>query len=164
MRWSNANAHARRERENPSSNAKVGAELSSAISTQQKKRIFVVDDEPTIASSLAAILRIHGFLARYFVDPLEALDAAKVEPPDLLISDVVMPQLSGVDLAIRIQRSAQPARCCCFPDKPRRRIYSRQPTSEATIFDCWRSQSTPVTCYPKLSKLTRPIQVQNLSD
>jgi len=100
--------------ENPSSNAKVGAELSSAISTQQKKRIFVVDDEPTIASSLAAILRIHGFLARYFVDPLEALDAAKVEPPDLLISDVVMPQLSVVDLAIRIQAECPTCKVLLF--------------------------------------------------
>ena len=80
----------------------VGARLSSAISTPQK-RIFVVDDERTIASSLAAILQMHAFLARYFFDPLEALDAARVEAPDLLISDVVMPHLSGVDLAIRIQ-------------------------------------------------------------
>ncbi len=46
---------------------------------------------------------MHGFFARYFVNPLEALDAAWVEAPDLLISDVVMPQLSGVDLAIRIK-------------------------------------------------------------
>jgi DNA-binding NtrC family response regulator len=46
---------------------------------------------------------MHGFLARYFLDPLEALDAARVEAPDLLISDVVMQHLSGVDLAVRIQ-------------------------------------------------------------
>jgi len=46
-------------------------------------RIFVVDDEPVIASSLAAILRMKGFSARIFSSPLEALSAARSESPDL---------------------------------------------------------------------------------
>jgi CheY-like chemotaxis protein len=50
-------------------------------------RIFVVDDEPVIASSLAAILRMNGFSARFFTSPLEALAAARSESPDLVISD-----------------------------------------------------------------------------
>jgi DNA-binding NtrC family response regulator len=66
-------------------------------------RVFVVDDEPVIASSLAIILRQVGFDAKPFTEPLEALDAANSEAPDLLISDVVMPALSGIDLAIQMQ-------------------------------------------------------------
>jgi CheY-like chemotaxis protein len=62
-------------------------------------RIFVIDDEPVIASSLAAILRMNGFSARIFTCPLEAL-AARSESPDLVISDVAMPCISGIDLAI----------------------------------------------------------------
>jgi ActR/RegA family two-component response regulator len=46
-------------------------------------RIFVVDDEPIIASSLAAIMRMKGFSARIFSSPLEALAAARSESPDL---------------------------------------------------------------------------------
>lgn len=65
--------------------------------------VFVVDDEEVIASSLAMILRFHGgFRARAFTKPLEALEAARLEAPDLLITDVVMPQLSGIDLAIQV--------------------------------------------------------------
>ncbi len=64
--------------------------------------MFVVDDEHVIASSLAAILQISGFNATAFGNPLEALHAADVEAPDLLISDVVMPQLSGIELAKRL--------------------------------------------------------------
>ena len=66
-------------------------------------RIFVVDDEPVIASSLAAILQMSGFSARFFTCPLEALAAARSESPDLIISDVAMPDISGLDLAIQMR-------------------------------------------------------------
>jgi len=66
-------------------------------------RIFVVDDEQVIASTLAAILNLNGYSARFFTRPLEALAAAQSDIPDLLISDVAMPGLSGVDLAIQMR-------------------------------------------------------------
>jgi CheY-like chemotaxis protein len=65
--------------------------------------VFVVDDEPVIASTLAAILQMNGFSSRFFTCPLEALNAARVKAPDLLISDVAMPGISGVDLAIQMR-------------------------------------------------------------
>jgi CheY-like chemotaxis protein len=65
--------------------------------------IFVVDDEPAIAKSLAVILQHRGYVTRFFTNPLDALADAKVQAPDLLISDIVMPQLSGVDLAIQLK-------------------------------------------------------------
>ena len=71
---------------------------------RRQPTVFVVDDEPVIATSLAMILRLNGgFSARSFTKPLEALDAARLEAPDLLITDVVMPLLSGIDLAIQVQ-------------------------------------------------------------
>jgi CheY-like chemotaxis protein len=45
----------------------------------------------------------------FFTCPLEALNAARSEAPDLLISDVTMPDLSGIDLAI--QMTAQHPTC-----------------------------------------------------
>jgi DNA-binding NtrC family response regulator len=75
--------------------------------TQLRKalRVFVVDDEDVIASSLAMILRYNGgFHATAFDDSVQAFEAAKFEAPDLLITDVMMPKLNGVDLAIQIQQ------------------------------------------------------------
>ena len=69
-----------------------------------KFRIFVVDDEFVIATTLATILQRSGFDAVSFTEPLKALDAAKIKAPDLLISDVMMPVLSGIDLAIRMKK------------------------------------------------------------
>jgi CheY-like chemotaxis protein len=66
-------------------------------------RVFVVDDEHVIASTLAAILKLHGYSATFFTSPREALVAARSNAPDLLISDVVMPGISGIDLAIQMK-------------------------------------------------------------
>ena len=72
-------------------------------SPRKQCRIFVVDDEYVIASTTALILRHCGFDARFFTAPLDALQAALAEPPDLLLSDVVMPQLTGVELAVQLK-------------------------------------------------------------
>jgi CheY-like chemotaxis protein len=65
--------------------------------------VFVVDDEHVIASTLAAILKMHGYSATFFTSPVEALAAARSRVPDLLISDVAMPGISGIDLAIQMR-------------------------------------------------------------
>jgi CheY-like chemotaxis protein len=61
------------------------------VSSSPVPHIFVVDDEPLIASTLAAILEMNGFSAKFFTCPHEALNAARLKAPDLVISDVAMP-------------------------------------------------------------------------
>ena len=65
-------------------------------------RIFVVDDEHMITWTLAEILRKKGYDAMPFTHPAEALKVAADRPPDLLISDQVMPLMSGVELARKL--------------------------------------------------------------
>ena len=77
-------------------------------------RVFVVDDEAVIADTLGTILRMKGFDAHPFTLPLEALRAAYELPPDLLITDVVMPLLSGIDLAIRVRESCPNCKVLLF--------------------------------------------------
>lgn len=76
--------------------------------------IFVVDDEEVIASSLEMILLQAGFRARSFSKPLEALRAAQLEAPDLLITDVVMPLLSGIELAIQVREHCPDCKVLLF--------------------------------------------------
>lgn len=68
------------------------------------RHVFVVDDEVLITTSLSLILAREGFKVSPFTNPLEALEQFRVTPPDVLISDVMMPQLSGVELAKRAKR------------------------------------------------------------
>jgi DNA-binding NtrC family response regulator len=76
--------------------------------------VFIVDDEKTIAETLAVILGMSGFAAHSFSDPREALKAAGGEIPDLLLSDVMMPELTGVDLAIAVQQSCPKCKVLLF--------------------------------------------------
>ena len=79
-----------------------------------RPRIFVVDDELVIASTLATILQRSGFDAAWFTQPREALKAARVKAPDLLITDVVMPELSGIELAILMKEEFPNCRVLLF--------------------------------------------------
>jgi CheY-like chemotaxis protein len=65
--------------------------------------VFVVDDEPMIRNTVAAILSHEGYEAVPFADGTTALSAAAVRSPDLLITDVMMPEMDGVELAIHFR-------------------------------------------------------------
>jgi DNA-binding response OmpR family regulator len=69
-----------------------------------KPVVLVVDDECTIADTLSEILRRSGFNAIAAYDGPSALDAALLNPPQVLITDVVLPGMNGIDLAISMRR------------------------------------------------------------
>lgn len=79
-----------------------------------RSRIFVVDDEFIIASTLATILQRNGFDAAYYTDPLKALEDARAQAPNLLITDVMMPGLSGIDLAIALKEDCPGCKVLLF--------------------------------------------------
>ncbi|HET7442782.1 MAG TPA: response regulator [Terriglobales bacterium] len=68
----------------------------------RKRCIFVVDDERTIADTLAEILSGGGFEAIPFYDSREVMEQVEQRCPDVLLTDVVMPHLNGVELATLI--------------------------------------------------------------
>jgi DNA-binding NtrC family response regulator len=62
--------------------------------------VLIVDDERVIADTLSIILSKSGFSTMIAYDAESALELARTTPPELLISDVVMPGMTGVELAI----------------------------------------------------------------
>ena len=69
----------------------------------QKPKVLVVDDERVIADTLSMILNQSGFAARAVYSGERALELATTFAPDMLISDVIMADLNGIDAAIQIR-------------------------------------------------------------
>ena len=69
----------------------------------QKSKVLVADDERVIADTLAMILNQSGFQARVAYTGEKALELAAEFKPDMLISDVIMGGLNGIDAAIKIR-------------------------------------------------------------
>ena len=67
------------------------------------QRVFIVDNEPLIAGTLGTIFERVGFASAVYNDPLELLKACEKHTPAVVITDVMMPQMSGVDLALRLE-------------------------------------------------------------
>ena len=70
---------------------------------KNRPKVLVVDDERVIADTLVMILDQSGFDARAVYSGEGALELAPVFEPDMLISDVIMADLNGIDAAIRIR-------------------------------------------------------------
>ncbi|HEY0759045.1 MAG TPA: response regulator [Acidisarcina sp.] len=68
-----------------------------------KPKVLVADDERVIADTLAIILNQAGFEAIAVYSGEKAVEAAKTLRPDMLISDVIMTDLNGIDAAIKIR-------------------------------------------------------------
>jgi len=70
-------------------------------------RILVIDDEPTITRVLRAALSAQGYDVRTANDPEEGVRLFSEWPPDLVITDLMMPGLTGVEVtrAIRVTSS-----------------------------------------------------------
>jgi DNA-binding NtrC family response regulator len=85
---------------------------------EKQLTVFVVDDELVIANTLKIILNSAGFTTRAFCSPLEALEAAKADPPDLLVSDVMMPEITGVQLAVALKGTYPACKVLLFSGQP----------------------------------------------
>ena len=68
-----------------------------------KPKVLVADDERVIADTLAMILNQSGFEARVAYSGEKALELATDFQPEMLISDVIMAGLNGIDAAIKIR-------------------------------------------------------------
>ena len=74
--------------------------------TDRKRNILVVDDEPQITRVLMTTLTSHGYAIRLAADGDEALQVMKDWPPDLLITDLSMPNMDGLQLCRSVRTTS----------------------------------------------------------
>ncbi len=67
------------------------------------KRILIVDDDRTLRKILKRHLENQGYLVEAVPSAVEALDLFEIEPPDLVVSDVMMPEMDGFEFCRRLR-------------------------------------------------------------
>ncbi len=80
----------------------------------KKAKVIVIDDESLIAETMVEILNHEGFEAISASDGTSAIELAKTLLPDIVLSDVVMPGLNGVETGIRIREALPNCRIILF--------------------------------------------------
>jgi CheY-like chemotaxis protein len=78
------------------------------------RRVLILDDEQIIANTLALILNRNGFEASAVYRAQDAIDFAAQISPDVLISDVIMEGMTGIEAAIRISQIVPSCRIILF--------------------------------------------------
>lgn len=91
-----------------------GAAEGARLGEVKKTRVIVIDDESLIAETMVEILNHEGFEAVSAFDGAAAIELAKTLRPDIVLSDVIMPGLNGVETGIRIREALPHCRIILF--------------------------------------------------
>lgn len=78
----------------------------------RKPEVLVVDDDPGVRQALDLGLGLEGFTVRLAEDGESALDEVEVRPPSVIVLDVTMPGLSGVDVVRRLRTDGRMLPVC----------------------------------------------------
>ncbi|WP_068631311.1 response regulator [Cephaloticoccus primus] len=76
------------------------------MSDKKPEKILVVDDEPDVTELLSYTLKAKGFMVEVLNEPNACIDLARSFQPDLIILDVMMPELSGIQICRMLRASA----------------------------------------------------------
>lgn len=76
---------------------------------EQKRKILVVDDEPDVIFVLRTVLEKNGFAVEEANNGLVALDKTKEVRPDLIITDLMMPQMDGFSVNLKLKENPETA-------------------------------------------------------
>lgn len=71
-------------------------------------RLLVVEDEPKIANSIKKGLKQEGYAVDVALDGLEAYDFISTEPYDLIVLDLMLPKINGIDLCKKVRKEGVP--------------------------------------------------------
>lgn len=113
-------------------------------------RVLVVDDEQLIAETVAAILNANGFEAQEAYSGEQALESARSFQPDIVLSDVLMPKMSGVELGIRLRQELPATRVFLFSGQAATRELMQKAEAEGYRFELFAKPIHPDDLLAKL--------------
>jgi DNA-binding NarL/FixJ family response regulator len=69
------------------------------------QKILIVDDDNTLRAALTRYLKDRGFKVQNAVSGIEGFESFEQDPPDLIVSDVVMPEMDGFELCVKVRET-----------------------------------------------------------
>jgi len=75
------------------------------IGDRTMAKIYLVDDDENILTSVSMFLETEGYEVRKFHDGVSALEALRASPPDLAVFDIKMPRMDGLELMRRLRQT-----------------------------------------------------------
>ena len=110
-----------------------------------RRRVIVVDDEQVIANTLAIILNNAGFEARRVFSGEEAVELLETFSPDVLIVDVIMSGITGIEVAIIVRDKLPECEILLFSGQAATSDLLDEPGREGTNLKSWLSPHTLLT-------------------
>ncbi|GGA76882.1 hypothetical protein GCM10011507_30260 [Edaphobacter acidisoli] len=103
--------------------------------TDDRRTVLIVDDEEVIADTLAIILAKSGYATFSAYNGISALELAEAIEPELVITDVMMPGMTGIELAITLRQNAPDCKVLLFSGHAAARDLLQEPSVAANNFE-----------------------------
>jgi len=118
------------------------------------KKILVVDDERLVADTLVLILNSHGFEARAGYSGQQALDEVVANAPDLLLLDVVLPDIDGIVVAMQLNQRVPSVKILLFSGQASTSDLLESARAQGQNFEVLAKPIYPPELLEKVRKLT----------
>jgi DNA-binding response OmpR family regulator len=116
----------------------------------KKKRVLIVDDEPAVTLVLKQVLDENGFEADSYDEPRLALNNFKANMYDLLLLDIKMPDINGLDLYQEMRKIDEKVKVCFL-------------TASEMFYEKFRKEE-PYSKFDKELFIAKPIENEELLD
>jgi DNA-binding response OmpR family regulator len=116
----------------------------------KKKRVLIVDDEPDVTLVLKQVLDENGFEADSYDEPRLALNNFKANKYDLLLLDIKMPDINGLDLYQEMRKIDEKVKVCFL-------------TASEMFYEKFRKEE-PYSKFDKELFIAKPIENEELLD
>lgn len=131
---------------------KAGESAARLPRAKVLSRVLVVDDERLIADSLAQILSASGHDVRVAYGGSEAIKSAEKDCPDIVLTDVLMPRVNGVQAAIAIRDLCPDARIILFSGQAVTNDLLKEARDAGQDFEIWGKPMHPRDLLRKLKE------------
>jgi CheY-like chemotaxis protein len=124
-----------------------------AVGDARSRFVLVVDDEQRIADTLTIILSSKGYAAQAAYSGATALAVCGNRSPDLLLTDVVMPEMNGIELAMAIRRDFPACKVLLFSGQAATTELLEEASSRGHQFELLAKPVHPLDLLDKVAEL-----------